>query len=96
MIHLLDDPQAALKELNRVCKPGGKIIIPTYINHENEGKPSIFVKVIGKLGADFKDQFTYQSYQDFFSRMGYGKCKFALIRGSLPCAIAVITCEKTE
>ena len=63
VIHLLDDPQAALDELLRVCKPGGQIIIPTYINRENEGNPSIFVKVIGKLGADFKDQFTYQSYK---------------------------------
>ena len=93
VIHLLDDPQAALKELTRVCKPGGKIIIPTYINRENEGKPSIFVKVIARLGADFKDQFTYQSYQDFFTGMGCGNCKFALIKGSMPCAIAVITCE---
>ena len=96
VIHLLDDPQTALKELNRVCRPGGKIIIPTYINHENKGKPGIFVKAVGKLGADFKDQFTYQSYQDFFSGLGYRKCRFALIKGSMPCAIAVITCEKTE
>ena len=32
VIHLLSDPHAAVKELERVCKPGGKIIIPTYIN----------------------------------------------------------------
>ncbi len=30
VIHLLDDPYAAVKEMERVCKPGGKIIIPTY------------------------------------------------------------------
>ena len=28
VIHLLDNPRAALKELVRVCKPGGKIIVP--------------------------------------------------------------------
>ena len=96
VIHLLDDPQTALKELTRVCKPRGKIIIPTYINHENEGKSSIFVKLVAKLGADFKNQFTYQSYKNFFSVMGYENCEFALIRGSMPCAIATILCVKTE
>ena len=31
VIHLLDEPELAVKELLRVCKPGGKLIIPTYI-----------------------------------------------------------------
>lgn len=32
VIHLLPEPEKALHELVRVTKPGGKIIIPTYIN----------------------------------------------------------------
>ena len=32
VIHLLPEPRKALDELTRVVKPGGKIIIPTYIN----------------------------------------------------------------
>ena len=32
VIHLLPEPEKALQELERVVKPGGKIIIPTYIN----------------------------------------------------------------
>ncbi len=28
VIHLLDKPYTALRELDRVCKPGGRIIIP--------------------------------------------------------------------
>ena len=92
VIHLLDDPQTALDELLRVCKPGGKIIIPTYINHENKGDSGIFVKVVGKLGADFKGQFTYRSYKEFFLNKGY-RCRFGIIHGSMPCAIAVIRKE---
>ena len=48
VIHLLDDPQAAIKELVRVCKNGGKIIIPTYINIQN-GKERTMVKFIELL-----------------------------------------------
>ena len=43
VIHLLDDPQAALKELSRVCKPDGMIILPTYINRQNTGSPTLSV-----------------------------------------------------
>ena len=32
VIHLLPNPEQALHELERVVKPGGRIIIPTYIN----------------------------------------------------------------
>ena len=32
VIHLLDEPYKALEELMRVCKNGGYVIIPTYIN----------------------------------------------------------------
>lgn len=31
VIHLVKDPYAVLDELLRVCKPNGKVIIPTYI-----------------------------------------------------------------
>lgn len=34
-VHLLEEPYEAIKELERVCKIGGKIIIPTYINASN-------------------------------------------------------------
>ena len=92
VIHLLDEPLKALAELDRVCKPGGQIIIPTYINREkNKGKTSGIATVIGKAGADFKRQFTFESYKKFFSEAGYTQVTHTLIEGRMPCAVAVIT-----
>ena len=92
VIHLLDEPLKALSELDRVCRPGGKLIIPTYMNREhNGGKTSGFAKVVGKAGADFKRQFTLSSYRKFFTDAGYEDVSLTMVEGRVPCAIAVMT-----
>lgn len=90
VIHLLDEPYRALAELDRVCKAGGTIIIPTYINKDNKNKTNRFAGTIGKAGADFKRQFTFSSYQDFFRDAGYTDTSYTMIEGRVPCALAVI------
>lgn len=94
VIHLLDEPMKALSELRRVCRNGGQLIIPTYINRTNGGKTSGFAKTVGKAGADFKRQFTFDSYKDFFADAGYNKAEYTFIDGKIPCALAVITIVK--
>ena len=90
VIHLLDEPAKAIKELDRVCKPGGKIIIPTYMNKDNSGKTSGFAKTVGKAGANFKRQFTLETYKDFFKELGYSDAEFVMCEGRIPCAVAVL------
>ena len=90
VIHLLDEPLKALNELNRVCKPGGMLIIPTYMNRNSKGKTSGFAAMAGKAGAGFKRQFTVESYRRFFLDAGYGDVKITLARGRIPCAVAVM------
>ena len=89
VIHLLDDPEAALKELLRVCKPGGKVIIPTYINNEGTEQRTV-VKLLEKMGASFKRQFDLASYKQFFADAGFPDAEFSVVEGRMPCAIAVI------
>ena len=90
VIHLLDNPLTALSELNRVCKDGGILIIPTYMNKDDKGKTSGFAGVVGKAGADFKRQFTVESYRQFFLDAGYPDVKVSLADGRIPCAVAVM------
>ena len=90
VIHLLDNPLTALGELNRVCKDGGMLIIPTYMNKDSEGKTSRFAGAVGKAGADFKRQFTVESYRQFFLNAGYSDVKVSLAEGRIPCAVAVM------
>ena len=90
VIHLLDNPLTALGELNRVCKDGGMLIIPTYMNKGAKGKISGFAGAAQKAGADFKRQFTVDSYRQFFLDAGYPDVKVSLADGRIPCAVAVM------
>ena len=91
VIHLLDEPMKALKEMDRVCRPGGTLIIPTYMNKNPKGRTSGFASVVGKAGADFKRQFTPESYRQFFLDAGYGDVRISLAEGHIPCAVAVMS-----
>lgn len=88
VIHLLDNPSDVLNELLRVCKIGGSVIIPTYVN--NERKTGSIVKLIKKSGADFKRQFDFELYKKFFLDLGYSDVDYYLADGRMPCAVAII------
>ena len=89
VIHLLDNPAAAMSELMRVCKTGGFVIIPTYIN-ESTKSASAAAKFFNILGANFKREFCRESYQNFFKEMGYNVSAYYVADGRMPCCAAII------
>ena len=89
VIHLLDNPSAAMAELMRVCKKGGVVIIPTYIN-ESTKSASAAAKFFNILGANFKREFSAASYQEFFKEMGYDVNEYYTAQGRMPCCAAII------
>lgn len=93
MIHLLPEPQKAMAELERVTKPGGLMILPTYINKTKKSNKAA-VKLLELLGAHFQRQFDLDSYKAFFAGLGYEKVSYQVVEGRMPCAIAIIS--KTE
>ena len=93
VIHLLDDPYAALDEFVRVCKPGGLIIIPTYINVSKKSSKAM-QEVLKGIGLEFKSEFDLFSYKAFFEGAGFDEVSFELADGRMPCAIAIITNNK--
>lgn len=90
VIHLLEEPFKALAELDRVCKKGGKIIIPTYMNKNNKEKTNVFANIVGKAGANFKRQFTFETYKEFIQEAGFENVEYSFIKGKIPCGVAII------
>lgn len=93
VIHLLPEPEQAVRELMRVCSPGGRLIIPTYINGSGKTNQTV-VGLLNKLGANFKRWFDEDSYRRFFESMGMTDVQYILVDGKMPCDIAVITVKK--
>ena len=67
------------------------LIIPTYMNKDDKGKTSGFAGAVGKAGADFKRQFTADTYKRFFLDAGYSDVRITVADGRIPCAVAVMT-----
>ena len=93
VIHLLPDPEQALRELARVVRPGGTIILPTYIEPPKR-KQGMIPALLARLGAGFERRFTQASYRAFVEEMGYAEARYRLVRGRIPCAIAVLSNRK--
>ena len=94
VIHLLKDPTAALNELSRVCRKGGKLILPTYMNRTEKGNTGLFISVLDQAGASFQRQFTFETYPGFFLDAGFRDLRIWRIEGRIPCAVAVMKNER--
>ena len=92
VIHLLPDPGAVMRELERVVRAGGTIVVPTYVKRRLS-KQGIIPKILARLGVHFKEQFDVDSYRAFFEKLGYRNVTYTVIDGRIPCVIASITCN---
>ena len=92
VIHLLPEPGDALKELKRVVRPGGTIIVPTYVIPKKRAH-TMFLRLISRFGVHFQEHFDPASYRAFFERMGYTGVTYRVVRGRIPCMIAMIQCH---
>ena len=95
VIHLLPDPGGVMRELERVVRPGGTIVVPTYVKRR-PGKQGITPKILARLGVDFKEQFDLDSYRAFFEKLGYRNVTYTVVDGRIPCVIASFTCNNEE
>ena len=94
VIHLVKNPEKAVNELLRVCRHGGRVIIPTYINADttaSNAKIRILPRLLAAAGVRFESEFDAQSYPEFFRNIGCGSVRYEIVGGRFPCMAAIIT-----
>lgn len=88
VLHLLENPEGAVRELLRVTKKGGRVLLPTFMTAGRHN--GILLKVYRRMGFDPVSSWTPAQYKQLLTDMDCGEVKMKLIRGMIPCAFAVI------
>lgn len=87
VLHLLSNPQGAVRELYRVLKPGGKLLLPTFTTR---GRGKILLGIYKKLGFDPEAEYSPSEYKKMLEECGLGRVRTKLLNGLMPCCYAVI------
>ncbi|MBD9061993.1 MAG: methyltransferase domain-containing protein [Ruminococcaceae bacterium] len=87
VLHLLTNPQGAVKEMYRVLKPGGKLLLPTFTN---KNSARLLIGIYKKLGFDPAANYSPSEYKKMLEDCGLGRVRTKLIKGLVPCCYAVI------
>ena len=95
VLHLLPDPEQAAAELWRVTAPGGKLILPTYLQGEAGPGFKLLIALYKLLGFRPRYFFTVDSYAGFFRRCGL-TAQVTRVDGRLPVGFAVLSKPSEE
>lgn len=94
VLHLLEKPEQAAGELWRVTAPGGRLILPTYLQGETGAAYGTMVKIWQGVGFHFEHAFTPETYQRFLEELGLGRVTLEVIAGRMPEGIGVLEKER--
>ena len=60
------------------------------LNNESTKAASAAANYFNLLGANFKREFSFAKYQEFFKEMGYDVADYYTAQGRMPCCAAII------
>ena len=90
VLHLLPEPETAVRELWRVTAPGGRLILPTYLQGKTGAACGTMIRIYQGVGFHYEHAFTPETYQTFLERLGLGRAAVEVIPGRLPVGLAVL------
>lgn len=86
VLHLLEEPEKAVRELCRVTKHGGRVILPTFMAKNSNP----LIKIYTLLGYRAFASYTVESYEKMLKSCGAGRVKVTKIDGLVPVAFGLI------
>ena len=90
VLHLLDDPEPAVRELWRVTAPGGRLILPTYLQGKVGAAYGAMIKIYQGVGFHYEHAFTPETYRMFLERLNLAPVTVDVVEGKVPEGIGVL------
>ena len=90
VLHLLPQPEIAARELWRVTAPGGRLILPTYLQGKVGAAYGAMIKIYQGVGFHYEHAFTPETYRAFLERLNLGRVTVEVIDGRVPEGIGVL------
>ena len=89
VLHLLPEPEAAVRELWRVAAPGGRLILPTYLQGKTGAAYGSMIKIYQGMGFHYEHAFTPETYREFLERLELAPVTLEVIPGGVPEGIGI-------
>ena len=90
VLHLLPEPETAVRELWRVTVPGGRLILPTYLQGKAGTAYGAMIKIYQGVGFHYEHAFTPETYRMFLEKLNLAPVALEVISGGVPEGIALL------
>ena len=90
VLHLLPQPEQAVRELWRVTAPGGRLILPTYLQGRAGTAYGSMIKIYQGVGFHYEHAFTPETYRQLLEGLALAPVTVEVIPGRLAEGIAVL------
>ena len=90
VLHLLPQPERAVRELWRVAAPRGRLILPTYLQGRVGTAYGTMIKIYQGVGFHYEHAFTSETYRMLLEGLNLAPVLVEVIPGHVPEGIAVL------
>ena len=70
-LHVMPEPQKALKEIDRVLKDGGLLIAPNFVSHQSGIISRLWSEILRIAGITFEHQWSGEEYLSWLGQNGW-------------------------